>query len=354
MEIEARGGRRRWLVPVLVPTAFALLVSPLPPPWRIGAALLLAGTALALWLRLTALQARLDHAQRRLDRSLAGTWSGPLRIARPGDAAALLAAVDRLIERCREQESLYRKREHGRKQLLASISHDIRTPLTAIIGYIDALSDGIAADPAEEAAYLEILRRKARLLKQRIDDLFLLARIDADELEMKPEWLDLGECTREVLLEFTPRIHQTGLALEVQIPAEPLPVTADRGALERVLRNLIVNALEHGQDGSFLGVAVRAEEQGTDVCIRDRGKGIAAADLPQLFQRIHRSGKTGAQAVGTGLGLFICHSLTTRMGGTISVHSVAGQETVFTVRLPRQRPAAMESTRCGRNPASPA
>ncbi len=118
-----------------------------------------------------------------------------------------------------------KKSQKARKQLLSSISHDIRTPLTSIIGYIDALKDGIATSKEEELEYLEILSNKSNSLKQLVDEIFHMAKIDADELPFKEEQLDLSEITRETLIEFLPELSKYHIELKIDIPEKPCLIT---------------------------------------------------------------------------------------------------------------------------------
>lgn len=223
--------------------------------------------------------------------------------------------------------------ETARKRLLSDISHDIRTPLTSIIGYIGALKDDIAMDCAERDRYIEILEAKSRALKSMVEDIFQLAKLDADEIILNPEHFDLAELVRETLIEFLPEINSAGISLVTEISERPVPIIADTISVGRIVRNLVQNALQHGANNQYLRVTV-SETSATTVSlvVADRGRGIAENDIPLVFTRLYRRDVAGNKALGgSGLGLTIAQSLVNKNSATISVTSTPGGETVFKV-----------------------
>ena len=228
------------------------------------------------------------------------------------------------------------KSEAARKSLLSNISHDIRTPLTSIIGYVDALNDDIAANREEKLEYLGIISRKATALKHLIDEIFDLAKLDADEVPLRPETLDLAEMTRESLIEFLPVLNQANMKLTASIPEKKCLVTADQISVQRVLNNIVKNAVQHGQQGNILGVELAEHAASYQLAIWDKGPGIPEEELTKVFERMYRTERSrNPMFGGSGLGLAISKALVEKNGGNIWVESQPNQKTTFTISLPK-------------------
>jgi len=228
------------------------------------------------------------------------------------------------------------KSEAARKSLLSNISHDIRTPLTSIIGYVDALNDDIAASREEKLDYIGIISRKATALKQLIDEIFTLAKLDADEVPLRPETLDLAEMTRESLIEFLPALNQANMKLIASIPEKKCLVTADRLSVQRILDNIVKNAVQHGQQGKVLGVELMEHTASYHLTIWDKGQGIPEEELVNVFERMYRTERSrNAMFGGSGLGLAISKALVEKNGGNIWAESQPEQKTTFTFTLPK-------------------
>ncbi len=249
----------------------------------------------------------------------------------------IVFAINRLIEQLDNCNIQTIKSETARKRLLSNFSHDIRTPLTSIIGYMDALKDDIGASEEEKREYIEIVLRKANALKLLVDEIFHLAKLDADEMPLKMERLDLAELIREAVIDFLPELNRHAIALQADIPEDVCPVQADRVSLQRILGNLIKNAIQYGQDGGVLGVQLQAAAGEFRVCVWDRGVGIAAEDLNNIFERLYRADQARSAGRGSGLGLSIARALVEKNGGTIWVESAPGEQTSFIFTLPDLR-----------------
>ena len=244
--------------------------------------------------------------------------------------------INKLIDQLDKIRVQTIKSEAARKSLLSSISHDIRTPLTSIIGYVDALNDDIAASREEKLEYIGIISRKATALKQLIDEIFDLAKLDADEVPLRPETLDLAEMAREAVIEFLPVLKQTNMKLAACIPEEKCLVTADRFSVQRILNNIVKNAVQHGQQGEVLGVELREHAASYHLTIWDKGQGIPEDELTKVFERMYRTERSrNPMFGGSGLGLAIAKALVEKNGGNIWAESQPGQKTAFTISLPK-------------------
>ena len=223
--------------------------------------------------------------------------------------------------------------EHSRKQLITSISRDIRAPLAALTGELEALREkSVAGDARGE--YLEIVYRKARLMHRTIEEFFELAKLEAEDETLKLQPLDVGENIRALLASFYQEFVSAGISPEVHLPEAPVMALGNRTALERVLSNLLFNALKRGSGGGGIAVGLRAENGLATVSIADQGEPIPAEDLPQVFDRFYTADKArSAMERGSGLGLAIAKRLVEKQNGAITVSSAPDAETTFTFTL---------------------
>jgi two-component system phosphate regulon sensor histidine kinase PhoR len=262
-----------------------------------------------------------------------------LEIERPGDLPDLVVQVTlapagagrRLlaIQDLRSDAALERRR----RSFVANASHELKTPIAALIGLLDLLEDL----PAERRGdLLARAQRNARALANMADDLLQLARAEDPEWRVRYEIVPLGAVVAEVAESLRARAEQKGLKLTVALPPGEPALVSDRGAVQTVARNLISNAINYTEHGE---VSVTVEEQagGAALTVRDTGPGIDPAVLPQIFERFFRGDPAHSRASGgTGLGLAIVRNLLGRLGGRISVQSRPGEGSVFRVELPAQ------------------
>ncbi|WP_028559733.1 sensor histidine kinase [Paenibacillus pinihumi] len=243
--------------------------------------------------------------------------------------------INELIEQLSKLQVRTVRSEAARKSLLANISHDIRTPLTSIIGYVDAIKDDLGGTRDRHQQYVEIVAEKSAVLKALIDNIFQLAKLDADEMPITTERLDLAEITREAVILFMAKLAQYGMKLDAEIPDAPCYVDADSISTQRILANLIQNAIQHGSSGGVLGIRMSSSGGSWNVEIWDCGTGISSADLEHIFDRMYRSDGSRKQwNGGSGLGLAIAKGLADKNGGHLTVASDPGRLTVFTLSLP--------------------
>jgi signal transduction histidine kinase len=245
-------------------------------------------------------------------------------------------AFDRMSERIITQLQELKDQDRSRRELVAQVSHDLRTPLAAVTGYLETLSmKSGTVDDARRAEYLEIALRQARRLGGMVDALFELARLEARDLHPELEPVNLAELLQDVVLKFGPRAAEAGVSLELQPPADDLPVAQlDVSLVERVLDNLLENALEHAPDTGEIEVAVTCNQGGFEVVVSDRGPGIPEAHLESIFEPFRR-GVAGDRARGhAGLGLTIARRIARLHGGELRVANREGSGARFCLWLP--------------------
>jgi len=218
-----------------------------------------------------------------------------------------------------------------RDALVANVTHDLRTPLTAIKGAAENLLDGIAGALAPgQREYIEIVRDHATRLTGTVNELLQGARIEAGHVELRPESLDARAIAEEVASGLEPIARERRVQVEVR--GHEARVAADREKLRRAVENLVSNAVKFTEDGGHVTVEVIPSHDAVEVAVRDTGHGIPAEELPKLFERFYRG---SARKPGTGLGLSIARNLIRLHGGDITVQSEVGRGSEFRVRLPR-------------------
>jgi len=226
--------------------------------------------------------------------------------------------------------------EESRRKLMSDISHDIRTPLTSIIGYVDALKDEVAADEQERSEYIEIISKKSKRLKQLIDEIFSMAKLDSDDVAMDFQVHDIAEIIRESIIEFLPELNKIGIKLMVEIPDERCLIYCDRLSIDRILNNIIKNAVQYGGKEGIIGIELMSLEKDYQINIWDKGPGIEEEHIPFIFERLYIKDKARKKSAGSsGLGLAIVKKLLEKHGGRIWVESKPYKKTVFSFTIPK-------------------
>lgn len=220
-----------------------------------------------------------------------------------------------------------------REALVANVTHDLRTPLTAIKGAAENLLDGIAGKlDADQREYVEIVRDHATRLGATVNELLHAARLEAGKVSLSPEPIDVIALVEDVTRGLETLARERGIRVEAR--GRRVVVAADREKLHRAVENLVSNAIKFTADGGEVVVEVEGSADAVEVAVRDTGHGIPAEELPRLFERFYRG---SARAPGTGLGLSIARNLVRLHGGEITVSSQVGRGSEFRVRLPREQ-----------------
>jgi signal transduction histidine kinase len=220
--------------------------------------------------------------------------------------------------------------QQSQHDFLANVSHDLKTPLTSIQGYSQAIIDGTVKQPEKAAS---IIYDEAARLTRMVIALTDLARIQAGQFSLNMNQLDVSDVVKAVVQRLEMLAANKDITLTVQTP--PLPhIAGDGDRLVQVFNNLVGNALKYTPDGGKVDVVTRQATNGVDVVIRDTGIGIPKKDLPRIFERFYQVDKARGPKRGTGLGLAITHEIVQAHGGTIDVQSIEGHGTQFIVWLP--------------------
>ena len=250
-----------------------------------------------------------------------------------GHLAAGIASARRYQGQQRRAEELA-ELDRAKTTFFSNISHEFRTPLTLIMGPVQELQRRLADAGPQIRQELEVIHRNGLRLGKLVNTLLDFSRIEAGRMQASYEPADIAEVTAELASLFRSAVDRAGLAFKVDCPPLPEPVYIDRGMWEKVVLNLLSNALKFTFDG-YIRIAVRAEGGQAVVTVADTGIGVSAREMPRLFERFHRIENTRSRSnEGSGIGLALVQELVQLHGGTITASSTEGEGTTFTIRLP--------------------
>jgi signal transduction histidine kinase len=257
-------------------------------------------------------------------------------VTRGDELGELADAFNRMAAQLAEYTRRQRDAEQARRDLIAAVSHDLRTPLSSIRAMVDALCDHVVADDATIDRYHQTIRSETERLNALIGDLFELSRIEAGALELHLEPASLYDLISDTLHSMSPRASSKRIALDGNVPPNLPMVRIDTGRTQRVLVNLVDNAIRHTTEGGRIAITAVDVGREIQVDVADTGEGIAEADLPSVFERFYRGEKSRSRdAGGAGLGLAIARGLVEAQGGRIWARSTKGEGSVFSFTLPK-------------------
>ena len=278
---------------------------------------------------------------RKLSDGISSIAAGDLRtkieVSGDDEFSEMAENINKMTVELRELLNIERESEQSKTDLITNIAHDLRTPLTSIIGYLELLSgkNRVQLSPEMQQKYLEIAYNKSRRLEQLIADLFSFTKLSYGKITMKVSYVDIVKLLSQLLEESYPSFVEKGLSYELRSNVPMLEIAADGNLLARLFENLIGNAIKYGADGKRVTVRINAEEENdvVEVKVINYGYVIPEKDLPLIFNKFYRVDQSrSTQTGGTGLGLAIAKDIAQMHGGSISVSSdLSG--TVFSVRL---------------------
>ena len=245
--------------------------------------------------------------------------------------APLAYEINEIVVSYESRLSIVRQTEETNRQLMTSLSHDVRTPLTTLIGYLDAAHKGLVIGKDRDD-YIETARRKAHDLKEYIDVLFDWFKLNSNEFALEIQSVEAAELTRNILIDWIPIFEDKQVDYDIDIPEQPVRVRLDMDSYMRIINNLIQNVIAHSHAGK-IKIALSKQENHMELLLADNGVGIEKEDLKHIFERLYKCDK-GRSEKGSGLGLSIVHQLVEKMGGNITVESVPGKGTEFMLLFP--------------------
>jgi two-component system OmpR family sensor kinase len=253
-----------------------------------------------------------------------GNFETPIPISSAGQLGQLARTFNEMQRRLAELDS-------ARKQFIANASHELRTPIFSLGGFVELLED---EDPSQEerAEFVRTMRQQIERLTKLTADLLDLSQLDAGALTMQSDSVDLSSIAREVAREFGPRADRRGSRLEVRTPDRPAIARADPDRVRQIIRILLDNALSHTPEGTKVTVTTYSANRRAELTVSDEGSGIPQRVQGRIFERFYTADSAG----GSGLGLAIARELAQRMSGRISIAS-SRRFTAFTLDLPPGR-----------------
>ena len=265
------------------------------------------------------------------ERFARGELEARLDVSDGGEAARLAEALNRMAERLRRLETV-------RQEFVANVSHELKTPITSIKGFVETLLDGALENPEDARKFLEIVARHSDRLNSIITDLLLLSRIEAGgDRALELEESRLRDVLREAVEACSAKAEAKGVRVVLDCPAE-LAVRANPPLLEQAVVNLIDNAVKYSEPGAEVRVEGSGSADETAVAVRDRGAGIAPEHVARLGERFYRVDKARSRQLGgTGLGLAIVKHIVQAHGGRVSIESKPGEGSAFRIFLPAVR-----------------
>jgi two-component system sensor histidine kinase BaeS len=307
-----------------------------PMAAAIGLVLLVVATTLAAIVVFRPAQRRLAALEVAARQLGAGVLTARAPVAGGDEVTSVARAFNAMADELDRRASALIAASETRRQLLADVSHELMTPLTAIRGYLETLQmPELQLDPDARQRYLGIVSAESERLERIIGDLVDLARLEAGGGSLAREDVEVATLFRRVMERHERDAAEKGVTLACDVGAEAETVEADGGRLEQVLQNLAANALRHTPAGGTVELRSARSADGIVLRVRDTGEGIPPEHLPRVFDRFYKADEArGANGRGSGLGLSIAKAIVERHGGRISVRSDPGRETVFEIVLP--------------------
>ena len=238
----------------------------------------------------------------------------------------MAAAVEKLMERERESE-------RTKNELITNVAHDLRTPLTSVIGYLELLKNDSVLPPEKKQDYVRITYHKAKHLERLIEDLFGFTKLNYGKISMNVGQVDMVQLLTQLLDEFYPNFAEQDMHYEMQSNVKSIPLNGDGNLLARLFENLIGNAIIYGKEGKTVNVSIRQKDEIVTVSVMNYGYVIPETELTHIFDKFYRLDQARSSSTGgTGLGLAIAKNIVELHGGTIEARSGL-DGTAFVVRL---------------------
>ncbi|KJR45495.1 Phosphate regulon sensor protein PhoR (SphS) [Desulfosporosinus sp. I2] len=256
---------------------------------------------------------------------------GQKQVTVPTDTS--IEEINQLGKTFNDMSSKVEANEERMKEFVANVSHELRSPLTSIKGFIEALIDNKGKTPEAQQRFLTIINDETDRLSQLVNDLLILSRSE-EEIFLKPEEIELKKFIEDVLTSFQPRAEENSITMEVISEETSIFLKIDLNSLKQIIVNLVDNALKYSTQGGNVSISLKESAEMISISISDSGLGIPERDLPHIWDRFYRVDKDRSRETGgTGLGLAIVKQLTEKNGGQVEVESVLGKGSVFSVRF---------------------
>ncbi len=249
----------------------------------------------------------------------------------------LCLSFDEIRKKLRENAEKEYNLSEERKMLIANLSHDMRTPITTIKGYLEGIKDGVAASPEKMEQYFDTIYTKTLVLENLVDNLTEYSELELGRMQYVFEYVDISAYLIDLVDEYEMDICKKGFKLNHDIEKKEAIVVADRNKLKRVMDNLVGNAIKYNQTGGSINIKTGSDDRGVLICISDSGKGIKKSDLEKVFDGFYRGDSARSNIKGNGLGLAISKQIVESHHGKIWIKSEENRGTEVYIYLPIRR-----------------
>ncbi|WP_233567780.1 sensor histidine kinase [Cohnella faecalis] len=275
-----------------------------------------------------------EHLNRAVEHIANGNFNDSVPVRQRNEVSVLAENTNMLVEKLKRSLDDERRAEQTKNELITNVSHDLRTPLTSIIGYLGLIDQDRYRDEVELRHYVQIAHAKAERLNALINDLFEYTRMNSGVIFLRAIPFNLVEMMNQLVVHYRLQLEQAGLEGQVHSASPEVVVQGDPEKLVRVFENLLANAMQYGKDGKKVDIHIRKESRMAVIEVVNYGEPIPPSDLPYLFDRFYRIDKSRTEhAGGSGLGLAIVKSLVEKHDGMIQAESDS-RRTVFRIKLP--------------------
>jgi signal transduction histidine kinase len=327
----------QWLV-LLAPrptvrTILSQLREMLAPIWQAGLVALLASLILAVLLARW-VSRPLNNLTKAAGQVASGLYDQRVEPTGPQELKGLARAFNEMVDQVNASQQ-------SQRDFIANISHELKTPLTSISGFAQAIMDGTASDEGERRRAAEVIHQESQRLRRMVDQLLSLARFDAGQVELSLSQVDMNELLQNCLLRMQPAAQNANVELKSDLQKIPR-IAADADRIAQVVINLLDNAIKNTDQSGWVLLGARQKQEWLEVSVRDNGRGLDQSELSRIFERFYQVDRARAtsQHNGAGLGLAISYEIVRAHGGQMNAESIHGQGSRFSFVLPLAPAAA--------------
>ncbi|URZ01904.1 sensor histidine kinase [Clostridium felsineum] len=295
------------------------------------------GIILILILLIISTVTKINYIKKILEDVIAGNFSRKIMINNNFKFIAnLVSNINLITDKLQEAKNDNLEKADIMSKMVSNISHDFKTPLTSLIGYVELIKQSKNLSLGEINEYLDIIHNKACYLNSTLENFFYLSRLEANDEKFNIQKIKLSDVIQEQVLFFYNDFKTIGITPVLECPKEEVYVLADRVSVGRILNNLLSNSLKYGRDGNKVGIHIYEDKDYIYTEVWNNGKGIDKKDLPLVFNRLYTAEESrNSKLSGNGIGLSIVKELVKGNKGSISVQSISFKKTAFTFSLPK-------------------